>query len=69
MRTLQKIIRGRAVEAYVGLKHSQTAELVKAGKFPKPIKLSDNGRAIGWLESDLIEWQASRVAARDRDVA
>lgn len=30
--------------------------------FPKPIKLG--GRAIGWLESEVIEWIQSRIDAR-----
>ena len=35
------------------------------GLLLKPIKLTDSGRAIAWQESDLIEWRAKRVAARD----
>jgi prophage regulatory protein len=51
--------------AFVGLKRTQISELIKAGKFPRPIPLSDSGRAIAWLESDLIAWQHERIAARN----
>jgi prophage regulatory protein len=50
---------------YVGLRRTQIAELIKCGQFPKPIPLSDTGRAVAWLEADLVAWQASRLAKRD----
>jgi prophage regulatory protein len=34
---------------------------VKAGKFPKPIKLSENCTA--WNASDVERWAADRIAA------
>ena len=38
---------------------------IKRGQFPRPIKLSDSGRATGWLGHELIAWQQARAAARD----
>jgi prophage regulatory protein len=37
------------------------------GQFPKPIPLGR--RAVGWLESEIAEWQAQRIAARDGKTA
>ena len=37
-----------------------------AGEFPKPFRLSDSGRAKGWDEDETIEWQAQRMASRER---
>ena len=34
---------------------------LKAGKFPKPVKLSDNCTA--WLAADVEAWAADRIAA------
>jgi prophage regulatory protein len=34
---------------------------VKAGRFPRPVKIGP--RAIGWRESDIAEWLASREVA------
>ena len=43
--------------------HSTLYERIAAGNFPKPIKLGE--RAVGWLEGDIADWQAGRIAARD----
>lgn len=31
--------------------------------FPKPIQLTSSGKAVGWLESEVVEWMNARVAA------
>ena len=64
---LLRIIRLRDLPDFVGLKRTQIDALIVKGEFPKPIKLSDNGRAKGWLEHELIDWQQARIAARDAD--
>ncbi len=64
MERLTKIVRECDVDAYCGLKRTQRAELIKAGKFPRPIRLST--RAVGYLESELLEWLNARLAERDR---
>ena len=53
--------------ALAGAANAQSAsrELIKRGEFPKPISLSDSGRAKGWLESEILVWQAKRLATRD----
>lgn len=33
------------------------------GKFPAPIRVSEN--RIGWLEIDIARWQRERIAERD----
>ena len=62
---LSRIIRPAEISQYVGLKRTQIDVMMKAGEFPKPISISDSGRAVAWLEIDLIAWQASRIAKRD----
>lgn len=66
---LNRMYRLRDLPQFVGLRRTQIAELIKTGEFPKPIALSDAGRAIAWLESDLIAWQHARIAVRNRKVA
>jgi predicted DNA-binding transcriptional regulator AlpA len=63
--TLQRIFRKRQLPAYVGLQRSQIDELIRKRQFPPPLSLSDGGRAKGWLESELVAWQAARLAKRD----
>jgi predicted DNA-binding transcriptional regulator AlpA len=61
---LNKMFRLRDLPQYVGLRRTQISELIRAGEFPKPVPLSDSGRAVAWLEQDLIAWQKVRMAAR-----
>jgi prophage regulatory protein len=67
MTRLNKLYRLRDLSQWCGLKRTQIDELIAKGEFPRPIKLSDSGRAIAWLEADLAEWQAKRIAARDAE--
>jgi predicted DNA-binding transcriptional regulator AlpA len=59
------VLRSRNAAAFVGLGPTQFAKHVKAGHLPPPIKLTDDGRAVGWLVTDLQGWLAARVAQRD----
>ena len=60
---LNRMFRLRELPEFVGLRRTQISELIKTGEFPKPISLSDSGRAVAWLEADLIAWQTARIAA------
>jgi hypothetical protein len=33
------------------------------------VPLSDSGRAVAWLECDLVAWQNARIAARNASIA
>jgi prophage regulatory protein len=61
---MKKIMRRPEVESVTGLSRSSIYELVAAGTFPKPINLG--GRAVGWLEGEIVAWVEKRVAERDR---
>ena len=37
----------------------------KAGRYPRPIKLTE--RAVGWLSSEIEAFLAERIAARDAE--
>ena len=62
---LYRLVRERDLPSYAGLKRTQISELIKRGEFPRPIKLSDGGRAKAWLEDELLLWQRERLAQRD----
>jgi prophage regulatory protein len=62
---LDRFLRLREVELFAGLKRTQINDLIKAGAFPAPVRLSDGGRAVAWLASELATWQAARIAKRD----
>jgi len=48
----------------LGISGSSIWSWVKQGKFPKPIKLSDNCTA--WVEDDIEAWAQSRISASQR---
>jgi predicted DNA-binding transcriptional regulator AlpA len=47
---LYRLVRERDLLAYAGLRRTRIAELIKRGEFPRPIRLSEGGRAKAWLE-------------------
>lgn len=62
---MHKIIRRNEVRDRTGLPLSTMYLKIKVGEFPKPIQLT--ARNVGWLESEIEAWLASRVEARDRE--
>ena len=50
-----------------GLRRSRIYELEKAGLFPKRRKLVLGGRAVAWLESEILSWVESRPLADIED--
>ncbi len=60
---MQKLIRLPQVIERTTLSRSSIYEMMSNGTFPKPVKL--NLRANGWLESEISDWVASRIAERE----
>lgn len=59
---LVRFLRRDEVERFTGLKRTAIRDMVNSGEFPPPVKLSESGRAIAWLESELVTWQQERLA-------
>lgn len=47
---------------YIGTGRSQAAELISRGELEAPIPLSDTGRAVAFMGSQLIRYQQRRLA-------
>ena len=60
---VQSFLRRTEVERLTGLPRSTIYEKMKRGEFPKNVRIS--GRAVGWLETEIADWQAARIAQRD----
>ena len=60
-----RILRPKEVSQKAGLCLSHIYALSAANKFPKTIRLVPGGRASGFLESEVNQWIAARVAERD----
>lgn len=62
---IDPILRWPDIKKITGLGRSTIHNLASKGLFPKPIKLSANGRASGWVSSEVQQWLKSRQAERD----
>jgi prophage regulatory protein len=54
------ILRLPSVKARTGLSRSTIYLRVACGEFPRPVSLSS--RAVGWLQSEVDQWLAERIA-------
>jgi prophage regulatory protein len=65
VRTMSKtFLRLRGVTKKTGLPPSSIYEGVKQGWFPKQVPLSEH--RVAWVEEEIDQWQAARIAARDK---
>lgn len=56
------IIRRKEVESRVGLSRSSIYALIKANKFPKPIRLGDSlNPPVGWVEAEVVAWLTAQI--------
>jgi len=58
-----RILRLKDVMATTGLARSTVYKFISEGAFPKPIPLG--GKSVGWLESEIQEWIAEKIEARN----
>jgi prophage regulatory protein len=63
---LRRVLRKAELPQFVGLRRSVIDEMVREGKFPRPVKLG--ARAVAWLADEVAEWQAARIAERDAEL-
>ena len=59
----RRFLRLPDVKHQVGLGRSAIYQKVKSGEFPSPYVLSENGRAVGWLSTDIESYIESRIQA------
>ena len=59
---LTALIRRHEVERLTGLSRSWIYELMKRGFFPNPVSLGV--KSVAWLEIEIREWIADRIASR-----
>ena len=59
----QTFLRIADVCRVTGLPRATIYEMVSKGIFPKQVRLSP--RAVGWIESEILEWQQARIAERN----
>lgn len=62
----QRLLKAKDVAERTSVSTAQIYRLVKDGRFPAPIKISDCRR--GWLESEVDQW-ISDCISRNRETA
>lgn len=55
-----RLVRLPEVEGMTGCKKSTIYELMRAGKFPKSVRL--NARMVAWAETAVLQWVQDRIA-------
>ena len=55
-----RLLRRPEVEARTGLRRAAIYSAIKAGKFPRPVRIGD--RAVAWSEAEIDGWIAERIA-------
>jgi prophage regulatory protein len=60
-----RLLRRPEVEQRTGLKRSAIYEGIAEGWFPPPVDIIPGGKAVGWLEHEIDDLIAKRIAARD----
>lgn len=61
------LIRRKEVERLTALSRSRIYELMRKGEFPTPIALG--AQSVAWLEIEIHQWIAERIAVGRRDIA
>lgn len=62
-----RIIRLKEVIETTGLGRSTVYKYIEDGIFPRPVPLG--GRAVGWVDDEVIEWVLSRIEMRDTGIS
>ena len=62
---VERIYRSTDLPAVTGFRMSRIWEMIAEDKFPRPVPLGVRQR--GWLASEIQQWQAERIAARDAE--
>jgi prophage regulatory protein len=60
----ERALRLRQVSQLTGLGRSMIYQMQAEGRFPQRIKLGE--RAVGWLESEVRDWLATRIETSRR---
>lgn len=61
----ERLIRPNEVLRRIGLRRTSLYRLIRAGDFPKPIKLTE--QATAWPESEVDAWIDARIARSRAD--
>lgn len=64
-----RVLRKPEVEHISGYCERALRDMEREGRFPKRFLLDPNGRAVGWLESEVLAWVRQRAETRETATA
>jgi len=62
-----RLIRRKEVQTKTGLGASSIYAMMQQGKFPKAVNISE--RRVAWIESEVDQWIANRIAQHKATIA
>ena len=62
-----RLIRRKEVQAKTGLGASSIYAMMQQGTFPKAVNISE--RRVAWIESEVDQWIANRIAQHKATIA
>ncbi|HBR4207704.1 TPA: AlpA family transcriptional regulator [Klebsiella pneumoniae] len=62
---LTRILKIQEVLHRCSISRSSLYRLISKGHFPSQLRLSPEGRSVGWLEEDIEGWISSRKSIND----
>ena len=65
----RRAIRWQRVLDLVPLGETQIRAAIRKGKFPKPFKVTEGGRAVAFFEDEVLAHLAERAAEREDEEA
>jgi len=63
-----QVIRHAEVCKKLQVSSAKLFDMCAKGQFPKPFLLVPGGRAVGWLEADVVQWILERKEASKMEV-
>jgi prophage regulatory protein len=63
---LRRLLRLSAVEDVTGMAKPAIYDAMERGVFPKPVPILEGGRAVGWVEEEIIDYIDARIALRNQ---
>ncbi len=60
------VVRHNQVRKKLNVSSAKLFDMIARGLFPKPFILVPNGRAVGWLESEVDQWIIDRKNVAQR---
>jgi prophage regulatory protein len=62
---LRRLLRLSAVEDVTGMAKTAIYDAMERGVFPKPVPILEGGRAVGWVEDEIVDYIDARIALRE----